>query len=77
MKKNTLIVSWSLYLLSAIILIIELGFRSNETPGFINLSIASLILMIPWIICIVSAIKNKKENGIWVFGLIFLGLTQK
>ena len=73
MKKSTLIISWVFYLLSLIILIVGYALHSSETPSWSLLSLISITLTTPWIICILNAIKNKK-SGLWIFGLIFSGM---
>ncbi len=73
MKPLTLTICWILYLLSISLLVTAFVFRQETL--FTRIGMASLILMIPWIICIVDSVKRKNNsNGLWTYLLIFVGL---
>jgi len=73
MRKTTQIISWILYCLSLIILLIGLIFRHEHI--IVYLSYTTIILTIPWIICIVNSFKPKNNsNRLCPFFLFFFGL---
>jgi hypothetical protein len=73
MQKTTQIISWILYFLSLIFLLIGLIFRHEHI--IVYLGYTTFILTIPWIICIVNSFKSKNSsNGLWPFFLFFFGL---
>lgn len=75
MKKKNLTISWILYIIGVIILIYELKFGSTEVPSWTIFSFAALAISIPWILCIVDAIKTKNVHALWVWGLILNGIV--
>lgn len=72
MRKSTRIIAWTLYGIS--VLIILLGVILFDYK-YIAISLASLFLTVPWIICIVSSIKSKENaNGLWIILIILFGM---
>ncbi len=73
MKKSTKIVAWTLYCISVLILLI--GLISSHSK-YLTISLASILLLAPWIICIVNSAKSKNNgNGLWVYVIAFFGLV--
>jgi hypothetical protein len=74
MNKTTQIISWISYTLS--VLLLSLGFIFRSEHLLFYLSNSCLILMIPWIICIVNSLKPKNHSyGLWPYLLFFFGLV--
>jgi hypothetical protein len=74
MKKSTLIISWSLYAIAFGIILFELLNKSGQTPSWSILSIGALLLSVPWLICLIHAIK-KNHHPFWIFMLIISGFV--
>ena len=72
MKKNTQITAWVFYLLSVVILFIGLVFPFEHKLLYIIYS--HIILIVPWIICIVNSLKPKPTSYVWPSFLFFVGL---
>ena len=67
-------ISWIFYIIPIVLVGYEIGFSPNDTTSLTIVSAASLLITIPWVICIINAIKNNKIHSLWVLGLIFSGL---
>jgi hypothetical protein len=73
MHKSTKIIAWIFYGISVVIALTGV-FVLNHT--YTSISLASLILLVPWIICIVDSIRSgENTNGLWIFILVFFGFV--
>jgi hypothetical protein len=73
MKKSNVLISWGLYVLSLLLLAYALFFYVEVRYSY--LSFAVLVLTVPWIICLVNAIRNERGlSFLWVYLLVFFGL---
>lgn len=74
MKPLLRTTSLILYLAGLSLIATALLFRQETL--FTLIGMASMILMIPWIICIADSFKRKNNsNGLWTYLLIFFGLV--
>ena len=74
MKRSTTTIAWVLYIAGLILLLISL-LNGHSEATFWPLIYGSLLIAIPWIICIIDYIKmDGKKDYLWLLFLISFGL---
>lgn len=71
MKKQQRIIAGIFYIVFMSFIIYEVFIKSEISP--IRLSIGAMGVAVPWIMCLVNALKKKKKDTLGIIALFFFG----
>ncbi len=75
MKKSTRTISWVIYIIGVLLLLYGAKLNPDFEIKLTWIALSSILLSVPWIICIIHSIKSKdNQNGLWIYFLFFMGV---